>query len=88
MGKNRNKALNLSRADNTVLGMIAYLNSPARKCLSAEHSQQVQDLVASFKNVLNGKARRVAECVLDNTIPENNRVINKAHELKSWANNI
>jgi hypothetical protein len=85
MGKNRHKAINLSRSEKTVLGLIANLSCPNRKFENEAHQEQVSDMIHAFKEVLHGKARRVAICILHPDVLENERVHIKARELKDWA---
>ena len=47
MGKNKNKALNLSRCDKTVLGVIATLNTPKR--LFATDAERTLAQVANIR---------------------------------------
>ena len=85
MGKGKNKALNLSRADKTVLGLIANLNCPQHPFQSENEINEAIVIIKELQGVLNGKAKRVAACILDNKIQENDKIRNFADGLTNWA---
>lgn len=88
MGKNKNKALGLSRADNTILTVIAALNCPLRQFSSEAEAQAAKIHIANLKEILTGKPRRVASCILDKNLQENNKVRRKADILIDMANSM
>lgn len=88
MGKNKHKNLNLSRADKTILGVIANLNCPIRPFTSLIEKEVAKEHITNMQNVLNGKARRVAVCILDKSVQDQNRIREYADKLTSWANSI
>jgi len=88
MGKNKNKALNFSQADKTILGLIANLNSSKRQYPNELETANAMTNIQELKNVLNGKARRVAECILNKNLQENDRVRRYANGLIEWADGI
>lgn len=88
MGKNKNKALNLSRGEKTVLCLIANLNARSKKFTESTETESATIYIQELKNVLNGKARRIAECILSKTISENDKVRSYADKMIAWADTI
>jgi hypothetical protein len=86
--RSQEEKLNLSEADKTLLGVIATLNCPIRPFTSILEKDAAKEHISNMRGILNGKARRVADCVLDKSCGEQNKVRNYADKLIFWANSL
>ena len=86
--KHKSEKLNLSRADKTILGVIATLNCPIRPFLSTAEKDSAKENIVNMRNILDGKGRRIADCILNKNLVEQNRIRNYADGLIIWANSL
>lgn len=72
-----------------MLALVANLNSPNRKYPTELETQNALMNIQGLLNVLNGKAYRVARCIVDKSYQEDSdKIKNYAQGLVEWAETI
>ena len=84
----KEKHIYLNSSDKAIIGLLATLVCPTRKYTSEQQKEDAMVTVHELKAVLTGKARRVADCVIDPNADDKFKIKDAAKKISEWAEKV